>query len=175
MAQEIIPIYIGISHRFDKVKGLTERSILKNTTAPVSIVHLYPEIESGCTGFSNVRYGIRKGIYLDPDMIVLGDIAELWSYRRPGKWACIEDGSTEVSVIDCDHTCRNKHEEHKLPKERIIPLEWNVEDYKYFPNKPLPENMKLFHFTALAYQPWFYKHPHKEALRIYERYNHDHR
>ena len=166
-----IPIYIGISHRFDKVKGLTERSILENTNHPVEITHLYPEREEGCTGFSNVRYTIRKGIYLDCDMVVLGDIAELWGYHREGFFVCMTDGSTEVAVIDCEHNCKNKHQEHLLKKAPIIPAEWNVEDYHYFPNKPLPKNMKLFHWTALPHQPWFYNHPNKEAIALYERYN----
>ena len=71
-----IPVFIGISQRFKRIEGLTETSILANTSAQVDIVHLYPAIESGCTGFSDVRYQIKHGIYLDVDMIVLGDIAE---------------------------------------------------------------------------------------------------
>ncbi len=165
----VIPIFIGISHCFDCVKGLTERSIRAHTKADVEIIHLYPEVESGCTGFSNVRYEIKYGIYLDPDMVVLGDIAELWEYRRPGKFVCMQDGSSEVAVIDCEHNCRHKSQEYLLPKEKIIPLEWNVEDFRYFPDQPLPENTKLFHFTSLPHQPWFYEHPHKEATALWER------
>lgn len=158
-----IPIYIGISKRFDVVKGLTKYSIERNTSAPVNIVHLYPDIEEGCTGFSNVRYTIERGIYLDCDMIVLGDIAELWGYRRPGKFVCLKDGSTEVAVIDCLHYCRNKHQQNLLPKEPIIPLNWNCED------KVSPA-AKLVHFTDLKTQPWFFQHPNKEASALYEQY-----
>lgn len=171
----MIPIYIGISNRFNIAKGLTEKSILQNTNAEVNIKHFYPDYESGCTGFSNVRYQITYGIYLDCDMIVLGDIAELWGYREQGKYVCIEDGSTEVAVIDCTHQCRNKHEQHLLPKKPIIPKQWNVTDAykdgektKYLTN--VPSDTKLFHFTALATQPWFYDHPNKEAVALYERY-----
>ena len=86
-----IPVFIGISERFRVIEGLTERSIRAHTSNPVDIQHVYPAVEEGCTGFSNVRYQIRYGIYLDPDMIVLGDIAELWSYHRPGKFVCMAD------------------------------------------------------------------------------------
>jgi len=165
----MIDVYIGISHRFDCIKGMTERSIRRNTKSMVRIHHLYPEVESGVTGFTNVRYTIRKGIYLDCDMIVLGDIADLWEYHRLGKFVCMEDGSTEVAVIDCLHKCRQKKEEKLLPKECIIPPEWNVEDYAY-KNKALPKAMKLFHFTALDTQPWFYKHPNQEAVALYNQY-----
>lgn len=159
----MIPIYIGISERFRFLEGMTERSILKHTNTDVQITHLYPEVESGCTGFSNVRYTIKKGIYLDVDMIVLGDIAELWAYHRPGKFVCMQDGSTAVSVIDCEHNCTNKHEQHLLPKENIIPPEWNTED-------KVENGMKLLHFTNMHTQPWFFDHPNKEALKIYDEY-----
>lgn len=171
-----IPIYIGISKRFDVVKGLTEKSILANTTADVEITHLYPQKEEGVTGFSNVRFQISYGIYLDPDMIVLGDIAELWEYRKPGRWVCMQNGATEVAVIDCTHECRNKREIWKLPMLKAIPLEWNVVDTYRGPNREVlftegvPENTKLFHFTSLPHQPWFYDHPNEEAVELYKHY-----
>lgn len=158
-----IPIFIGMSEKFEVLRGLTEYSILQNTTSECDIKYVRPVVEEGCTGFSNVRYAIRHGIYLDPDMIVLGDIAELWGYKKPGQYVCLKDGSTEVAVIDCEHQCRNKFEQHKLKKLPIIPLEWNVED------KIIP-GMKLLHFTNMHTQPWFNDHPDKEAVAIYERY-----
>lgn len=158
-----IPIYIGISKRFKCIEGLTETSILQNTKADVQIKHVYPETESGCTGFSNVRYQIDYGIYLDCDMVVLGDIANLWSYRLHDFFVCMQDGSTEVAVIDCVHRCRNKREEFLLPKAPIIPLCWNSED-------KLNHNTQLLHFTDLKTQPWFYDHPNKEAVAVYETY-----
>ncbi len=159
----MIPVYIGISERFREMEGMTANSILRNTNADVQITHLYPEKEEGCTGFTNVRYNIKTGIYLDVDMIVLGDIAELWSYRRDNKFVCLQDGSTEVAVIDCNHNCTNKREHHLLPLEPIIPIEWNTKD-------EVISGMKLLHFTNLATQPWFFDHPNKDALKIYDEY-----
>ncbi len=158
-----IPIFIGISERFRITQGLTERSIIQNTNTPTEIKYLYPKIEAGCTGFTNVRYEISHGIYLDCDMIILGDIAELWSYYEKGRFVCMEDGSTEVSVIGTSHLCRDKHSEHLIPKSKTIPLSWNVKD------KVIP-GMKLLHFTSLATQPWFYEHPDFEAVKIYNSY-----
>lgn len=158
-----IPIYIGISKRFKCIEGLTEQSILENTKYDVDIRHIYPATESGCTGFSNVRYEIDYGIYLDCDMVVLGDIADLWAYRLHDFFVCMADGSTEVAVIDCYHNCKNKHQEYLLPKANLIPAVWNCED------KLLP-GAKLLHFTDLKTQPWFFDHPNKEAIAIYETY-----
>ena len=165
----MIPVYIAMTPRFEVIKGMTENSILANTEADVEIIHLYPEIECGCTGFSNVRYGIEHGIYLDPDMIVLGDIAELWAMRKPSRFVCMQDGSTEVAVIDCKHLCHNKSQQHMLPKSCDIPPEWNVEDFQYY-HRPMPDNMKLLHFTALDTQPWFHEHPNKEMVEIYKKW-----
>lgn len=171
----MIPVYIGISERFRFLEGMTADSIAENTSANVMIKHLYPEKEEGCTGFSNVRYTIRYGIYLDVDMIVLGDIAELWSYREPGAYVCMEDGATEVAVINCTHLCKNKYQQNLLPKKCKIPLEWNVtdawnEDSTIIYRQGVPDNTKIFHFTALATQPWFFQHPNREAVELYERY-----
>lgn len=164
-----IPIYIAMTDVFERIKGMTEISILSHTTAEVDIQHVYPKSPAGCTGFSNVRFDISYGIYLDPDMIVLDDIAKLWAYRKTGKYTCIEDGSTEVAVIDCAHQCRNKKQLNLLPMNSVIPKRWNVEDCDYL-DSPLPDDIGIFHFTAMKYQPWFNEHPNHEATELYKRW-----
>jgi hypothetical protein len=180
----MIPVFVASSDRFAEVEWLTPFSIRENTTAEVDIYIVRPGEwgmeESGCTGFTNVRWavaeicrerGFEYGIYLDVDMLVLGDVAELWEYRRPGKWVCMEDGSNEVSIIDSSLKYPPKshiHKRHKgtLPRGDhlpIIPMEWNVEDR-------VEEGMKLLHFTSLAHQPWFHEHFDQEAVAIYESY-----
>lgn len=161
----MIDIYIGISKRFDCIKGMTERSILANTKYKnnLNIIHLYPEKERGITGFTDVRYTIDRGIYLDVDMIVLDDIIKLWEFREEGKYVCMKDGSTEVAVIDRGEVSG------RIPLKFELPMRWNVEDYKYI-DKPLPPDIANFHFTSLKYQPWFHEHPNKEAVALYERY-----
>lgn len=158
-----LTVYIGISRRFRQIEGMTAESIRQHASEPVEIVHVYPDVESGCTGFTNVRYTIPRGVYLDCDMIVLADIAELMTYHRPGRFVCLADGSTEVAVIDCYHNCRSKREEFKLPRLRSIPLVWNSEDR-------LVPGAKLLHFTDLNTQPWNTRHPDDEARGYYERY-----
>lgn len=81
----------------------------------------------------------------------MADIAELWSYRQPGKTVCLEDGSTEVLVIDGRQIVKG------------IPLCWNVED-------KVEPGMKLLHFTDLKTQPWFYDHPNSEAVELWKNY-----
>jgi len=98
-------------------------------------------------------------------MIVLGDIAELWAYRKPSRFVCMQDGSTEVAVIDCQHSCTNKGEQHLLPKSCDIPMAWNVEDH-LTPGE-IPEGSKLVHYTAIKQQPWahgLHPNPYLDAL-----------
>lgn len=184
-----IPIFIASSERFKDVEWLTPFSIRENTQEDTEIYIVRPEwygmAESGCTGFTNVRWAIPQicrelgydfGIYLDVDMLVVGDIAELYGYRQRGKWVCLDDGSNEVSVICSSLIYPDKsvlHLRHKgtlpmgdhLPR---IPLCWNVED------RVDPE-MKLLHFTSLAHQPWFHTHYDKDAVGLYESYCHRYR
>ena len=140
--------------------------------------------EHGCTGFTNVRFAvpeIAKGmgyefaVYLDVDMLILGDISELYDYRQPGHWVGLADGSNEVSVIDTSLQFPAKETLHRYKKHQLnshvvpdIPLSWNCED-------KVGDGMKLLHFTDLSAQPWFYKHPNKEAVAIYESYLGRHR
>lgn len=185
----MIPIFVASSPRFADVEWMTPFSIRENTDAEVDIYVIRPEDngmqESGCTGFTNVRWvvaqicremGFEYGIYLDVDMLVLGDIAELWEFRRPHKWVCLEDGSDEVSIIAADLHYPDKsviHTRHKgtLPRGDHVPLipsTWNVEDR-------VEPGMKLLHFTSLDHQPWFHDHFDEEAVAVYESYCHRHR
>jgi hypothetical protein len=135
--------------------------------------------EEGCTGFTMLRYAVPQwcrergydgAIYLDVDMLVLGDVAELEQYLVPGMWATLKDGSTEVSVISADvsmpeyRDLRRAHRHHLEPVwSPTIPLEWNCEDC-------YPEGAKLVHFTNLDTQPWWYDHPDPDCVALYESY-----
>ena len=179
----MIPIFIAYSDRFADAEWLTEFSIRENTNEEVQIHIVRPQWygmeESGCTGFTNVRYAVPQlcrlfgydyGIYLDVDMLVIGDIKELWAYRKAFKWVCLEDGSNEVSVICSTLQFPDKsvlHTRHRGTlhgaRSRDIPMEWSCED-------DVVEGMKLLHFTGLATQPWFHNHPDSEAVGLYEEY-----
>lgn len=181
----MIRVFIGTSERFKHVEHIARDSILANTTADVDIRLISPERlnakPSGCTGFTNLRYAVPElagyegyAIYLDVDMIVLGDIAELYEYRQEGAWVRMYDGASEVSVIDCAaHNYLPKLDKlHLYWKNKLhgsvnainaIPPEWNVKDC-------VKDAMKLLHFTSLKHQPWVAEHPCPEAVEIYQRY-----
>lgn len=42
-----------------------------------------------------------KAIYLDVDMLLLGDIAELWRWPQKAPYLCNGQGRTEVALIEC--------------------------------------------------------------------------
>lgn len=179
----MIPVYIGSSARFEVAERLTAASILANTEEDVDIRILRPEWhgmrEHGCTGFTNCRFavpgllrqhGYEFGIYLDVDMLVLGDIKRLFHYRRPGVWVGLADGSTEVSVVHRALMYPRKENLHRYKKWELrprllplIPMRWNVEDR-------IEEGMQLLHLTNLETQPWFHDHPDPEVVEVFQRY-----
>lgn len=161
----MIRVFIGSHRRFERVEPVIEYSIRKYATEPVEIVILRPEYfgceDSGCTGFSKMRWEIPRicnyeghAIYLDVDMVLQADIKELWAYRAY-RTATMYDGSTEVMVINCSNPER----------VGIIPKEWNVEDYAATPEDL--ETAKLIHYTDLKTQPWFYDHPKPWLTKIW--------
>lgn len=174
-------VFVGTSKRFYLCEQMIKNSINRNTKGPVDLIFISPESlnlpETGCTGFTNLRYIVPHlssgfAVYLDVDMIVLGDLFDLYSYRQKGGWSVICDGSDEVAVIDCDankHMPQNVCDYHKSElkpmavQTPIIPLSWNSKD-------KVESDTKILHFTDLKHQPWFAEHPNKEAVKIYENY-----
>jgi len=184
----MIQIYIGSAREWRKVEPVLEHSIRKHASAAIEIHWMRPGENglhrNGCTGFTMFRYCVPElanhngwAIYLDVDMLLLADIAELFSYRAPGVFATLTDGSSEVMVIDCsvrlgltrrDFCMRKKWEiTHMIPVQPMIPLDWNSEEVL------LPET-KLLHFTDLDRQPWDHESrddPAAQKWREYERYH----
>lgn len=108
-----------------------------------------------------------KAIYLDVDMILLGDIAELWNMPQKAPYLCNSKGRTEVALIDCEAfgnadwwpriasvqqtgtylpTYRNMLAQRGWIDESL-PWEWNACD------KMLP-GAKLLHATSVPHQPF---------------------
>ena len=161
-------VFIGSHKRFERCEPVIEWSIRKYASEPVEINFLRPEYygceDSGCTGFSRMRYEIPRicnyeghAIYLDVDMILQADIAELWDYRHSGFTAIMQDCSSEVMVVDCEAEFFNII--------RAIPEEWNVEDYAA--TQEDLKTAKLIHYTDLKYQPWFFEHPKPWLSKIW--------
>lgn len=162
-------VFIGTDGDYHgEAEKVIKHSIEKNASASVEINFIRPGWKSGCTGFTTHRYLVPRlcnfegyAIYLDVDMVVLGDIADLWAYRRPGKWCIPSYSGDEVSVIDCSAfrdlpadrvllhgsaklRCEEIIGDRYLP---IISTLWNVED-------DLLPGTNLLHFTNMATQPW---------------------
>lgn len=187
MVKMMIRIFIGTDGSIhQKAERVLLHSIRKHTSADTDVQFIRPGWKSrGPTGFTLHRYLIPKlcnfqgyAIYLDVDMLLLGDIQELWNYRTPNKW-CITPRSKkqindDVSVIDCS-AFRDLPKENDLKKFRKedvrtkignrylqnIPKEWNCIDR-------LHSDTKLLHYSRLGTQPWHpnpnrtYK-PHKDS------------
>ena len=177
----MIRVCIGSHKRFERCEPVIRWSIIKHASEPVEIIFLRPEYfgypDSGCTGFSKMRYCVPNicnfsgsAIYLDVDMILMSDIAELWINHAVDDvdfWHCMIDGSDEVSVINCENTQYIRH----FPRDPLsnipdnypsIPKEWNCEDWNH-KNWKL-EDAKLIHFTDLKRQPWSCDNPHSKEL-----------
>lgn len=161
-------IFVGTGPKWYGHHPVLEHSIKANATIETEVHFVDPPewgmANTGCTGFTNARWAVPElagggwALYLDVDMLVLGDVRELWDLRARGAAVICEDGSSEVMVIDCSTPYGlpprgQLHRHHKsalqrmVPTLRRIPPEWNVED-SYHPGA------KLVHFTDLRRQPW---------------------
>jgi lipopolysaccharide biosynthesis glycosyltransferase len=96
--KEIIPIFIGYDPREAIAYHTCVNSIIRNASRPVSIVpvalNLFKDYDETHTDGSNhfiyTRFLVPylmgftgSAIFIDGDMIVRGDIAELWDMRNP--------------------------------------------------------------------------------------------
>jgi lipopolysaccharide biosynthesis glycosyltransferase len=112
---EFIPVYIGYDPREAVVFHTCVNSIIRHSSSPVAIIPLalnllpnYQEKHSdGSNQFIYSRFlvpwlnGFRGwAIYIDGDMIVQGDIAELWTLRNNYK---------DVMVVKHDYQTRRQH------------------------------------------------------------------
>jgi hypothetical protein len=127
------------------------------------------------TDFSAFRFAIPelsgfrgRAIYLDVDMIVLADIAELLDVPQRRPWVCRAVPMTDVSVIDCA-AFRDRNGWPRIGQMKRsgwgvqryidllvridaigsgVPAPWNTLD-----REPLA-GAKLAHFTTVPTQPW---------------------
>lgn len=133
------------------------------------------------TPFSCFRFAVPElcdfegyAVYLDADMLVLGDIANLAALRPRGAgYRSVSVARTDVSVIDCAWFKNRKHwpqiDEMKATRARVfeytqllrmiggvdptLPLEWNDCDGALYAQKP--NAAKLIHYTTVTDgQPW---------------------
>ena len=186
-----IRIFVGTDERQAPAEAALQRSVLENTSSEVEFTWMrsgdpgwgsewnrgVPDTEyrpkSGTgwgTWFSCFRLAIPslcknegKAIYLDSDMLVLGDIADLWNLPIPeGKAGVVNKRRLlDVMLIDCAHPgwpdvdrvkkqgmslgwWRRKISGHLSP---TLPDNWDCRDQ-------VTADCKLLHFTTMATQPW---------------------
>lgn len=146
------------------------------------------------TPFSTFRLAIPEcmdfagvAVYLDVDMIVLSDIAELLTYPRRAPWLCNHPSITDVSVIDCaafkdktwwpsinDMMRRGTylHEGRTILARNgfidpRLPWQWNARDN-------IQSDTRLVHYTSVPWQPWrpyptvkYLPHPHSALENLW--------
>ena len=131
------------------------------------------------TDFSAFRFAIPevagftgRAVYMDVDMLVLGDVAELLEVPLVRPWVCCHPAMSDVSVIDCaafvDKGWPTLEELKMFPgkcyhhMQRLtrlgllsdtLPWDWNCRDSA----DDWKETTRLLHFTAIPWQPW---HPY---------------
>lgn len=117
-----------------------------------------------------------KAVYLDADMLVLGDVAELLRVKTTTGYTCCHEKRTDVSVIDCEWFRGKKwwpsiaqmkptgwrvfeYLNLLLPQRAIaakLPWAWNDCDGELF--KTHPKTVKLVHYTTVPdgqpYRPY---------------------
>lgn len=188
-----IRIFIATQPLQERAHKVLIHSIRSHTNTPIDI-RLMCLGEPGFddwhgktpTGFTMFRFAVPAlcnfqgmAIILDPDMLVLGDIAELATYYSPGHWCKFNGPEGDcVSVIDChavgrltnwpsmaelkSGTLRKWDVRPKLQPilKGTIPPEWNSMD-------KLSDDTRLIHYTNLATQPW---HPNPKQPGGYKKH-----
>lgn len=144
--KDIIPVFIGYDPREAIAFHVCANSIIRNSSRPVSIIPValnlfkdYSETHTdGSNHFIYTRFLVPylmswtgSAIFIDGDMIVRGDIAELWDLRNMGK---------DVMVVKHDYKTKmktkylgSKNEDYPRKNWSSVIL-WNCST---FPNRKL--------------------------------------
>lgn len=193
-----IRVFVGLSPDQRVAYEVLAHSLRRNTRHPLQVrpidaLHLPVPQEPRNrmrTGFSFARFEIPRlcgyegrALYLDADMLVLGDVADLWSLPLEGADLLYSDQPPEgalarfsVLLLDCgrlrwsgERVVREldqgrytyellMHELCVVPEESrkpAIPRDWNALD------RFEPGRTRLLHYTSVPTQPWrFGGHPH---------------
>jgi hypothetical protein len=135
---DVIRVFIGYDPREAVAYHTCVQSIVENTKAHVSFHPVRGERRDGSNDFIYARFLVPwlsgfsgTSIFLDGDMIVRGDIAELYAQRR---------GDLGVQVVQHDYKTKypvkylgNKNEDYPRKNWSSVIL-WNN---AYFPNRKL--------------------------------------
>lgn len=129
--KEIIPVFIGYDPREAVAYHVCVNSIIRHASQPVSIVpvalNLFSEYvethKDGSNHFIYTRFLVPwlmgwsgHAIFIDGDMIVRGDIAELWNLRS---------FDTDVQVVKHDYQTRSPVKYLGSPNENYPRKNWS--------------------------------------------------
>lgn len=146
MNDSIIPIFIGYDPREPVAYHVCSNSIIRHASQPVSIVPLalnlfqdYTETHTdGSNQFIYTRFlvpwlmhWLGWAIFIDGDMIVRGDIAQLWDMR---------DSNKDVMVVKHDYRTRMSTKYLGSPNEDYPRKNWSsviLWNCGNFPNRKL--------------------------------------
>jgi lipopolysaccharide biosynthesis glycosyltransferase len=144
--KDIIPVFIGYDPREAIAYHVCANSIIRNSSRPVSIIPValnlfkdYSETHNdGSNHFIYTRFLVPylmswtgSAIFIDGDMIVRGDIAELWDLR---------DISKDVMVVKHDYKTKMKTKYLGSKNEDYPRKNWSsviVWNCNSFPNRKL--------------------------------------
>ena len=163
----MIRLFVGTDPQQHIAERALEASVRANTSQPVDI-HWCRQGDPGwqwggladgwATPFSRFRWFVPqvcgfegRGIYMDCDQLVLGDLSELWEWPIPAHKSGLYAGrgqlKADVIVWNCDwdgFAGINRPPERELVK---LPREWDHIDH-------LEDDTKILHFSRLATQVW---------------------
>jgi hypothetical protein len=193
MKSEAIKVFVGCAPNGEDAESMMvlEYSIKKHCSMPVEIVwmmisddpnsfwHGWDSSEWG-TPFSALRFGIPEycnfegqSLYMDSDVMVLADLAELWNLPWTNDTAIVQSrGSWRLCICKFhNERCRNNPAWPRVAQFKRHPtlyglmlaligkskhyrqdfdIAWNNFDGE--DNEPL-ENIKILHYTDMASQP----------------------
>lgn len=143
--------------------------------------HAWKSPNAWGTPFSAFRFAIPevhgfqgRAVYVDADMLVLGDVRELLEMPLVAGYHCISDVRTDVSVIDCayfkdkswwpsiekmkpsgwlTYHYREYLKQHKA-LAKTLPVAWNTCDLLEKRPDPGISGAKLLHYTTVPTQPY---------------------
>jgi hypothetical protein len=149
----------------------------------------WPKVGWG-TDFSCFRFAIPevhgfegRAVYMDVDMLVIGDVRELLEWPMSKPWVCTHPQMTDVSIIECSQFLDRQwptleelkmfpgkayHHVQRLNQSGLLSpslsWNWNCRDS----SDEWTEDTRLLHFTSVPHQPWhpyptvkYAKHPKK--------------
>lgn len=167
----MLKVFIGYDPRQPVSYNVLQQSIMRNSTKPVSITGLVleqlPLKRTGLTPFTYTRFLVPYlcnyegwGLFLDSDMLVEGDIAELFSYQDDRYSVMVSKNKhkfewASVILYNCSK-CKILTPEYIETAQKLHTMDWLLEgqignlppEWNHLVGYDTPrENPKLVHFT----------------------------